>query len=469
MPTPDRIAGLLVLLSSLSAVDTLAAPVTTVRITGSTAFRQIAFNALTDRFFDTRPKIVPANATAGSSQVTFIGTKSSIFGDQQVVVETAYSGSVEGLVNILDSAIATPVAQPSFLLPDGSPDSVDAADFAFSDVAQEDTPISPAMFGAAIDFQASPNIYPGSGVGVVTFAFVKNNGYGTNELRNITQSQFQALAASGHMPVSFFTENGGTADPVYLAGRYAFSGTRLSINIKTGLDSQAPHVLYAGNGDNTTFTSGTQMVIVPTWRYNSRYYDGFVSGGSVAALLNNFQMNDRVVSYLGLGDVRTAKPSLRDFVVSYNGVFPARSEVMSGRYSLWSFEHIYGRAVRASGEAARFMNGSMPNVDALFNNGFINALDGILRTDPDYVSLLQMDPSVYPPISQPSIRASLAGGHVELTWPVTAVGFQLQSAPILGDTNAWNPVVVPPVTVNGLLKVTADASPASQYFRLIHP
>lgn len=367
----------------------------TIRLTGSTAFRAAVFNALKNgNFFDSTPSTVPSGASTSTSVVTFVGTKSALFPGQNLIVECAYSGSVEGLLNVLNlpqSSAPGSVAQPSFLLQDGTTDPITVADYAFSDVAQDTTKFSAATYGAAVEYGAGVTNYPGRGVGVVTFSFVKNNGVNTNTLQNITSAQFQQLAGVGKLSRGFFLGNTNDSAQVYLAGRYQYSGTRLSVNADSGLSANANQRLYAGTGPSP-FTSGNGMRIITSaiqgGTTNVDYQGGFISGGKVANLLNNASMTNLVISYLGLGDVRSG--NLGNFQINFNGVAATRDNTVSGAYSFWSYERIYGNVNGQTSDAIKFMNGNTSNVQPIDSNGFINKLDVALQSDLDYVSLRQM-------------------------------------------------------------------------------
>jgi len=63
--------------------------------------------------------------------------------------------------------------------------------------------------------------------------------------------------------------------------------------------------------------------------------------------------------------------------------------------------------------------------------------------------------------------ARIQGDQVTLSWPVAAVGFQLESTPMIGQP--WEPVPEQPTPVGDQLTVTLDASETVQYYRLRKP
>ncbi len=401
----SRIAAIVAALVAGSAVQARPTAVTqtVIRITGSTAFRSAVFNALKNDYFDSTPTLVPSSANASSSQVTFVGTKSSVFGANQVVVETAYSGSVEGLVNVLGTSSSSPVAQPTFLSSGGTNDPVTAADLALSDVAQNTTLFSISSYGKAPEYSADPTNYAGQGIGIVTFSFVANRNSG-NLVSNITSDQFQELASNGSLSQGYFTGDNTDSTPVYLTGRYPFSGTRLTVGIVTGLGANSGQVLYSASGSNALTGNDVAQPgsnVGTTWDGTGDNGGGYVSGGSVARVLNNSSQANVIIGYLGLGDVRNAKStdnsvvqSLLDKLITYNGVTASKANVIAGTYDLWSYERLFGRKTLVTGSAplsdvTKFVNGNVVNHPAITSNGFIKALDTEIQADLDYVSLTQ--------------------------------------------------------------------------------
>ncbi len=369
----------------------------TIRLTGSTAFRAAVFNALKNNYFDSTPTMVlPGNTGTpgtGSSRITFIGTKNAVFGaGNRLIVQAAYSGSVEGLVNVLRTTASSPVSQPKYVKENGADDTGTDADLAFSDVAQNTTTFPTSQKGTAFEFPAITT-KPVQGVGVVTFAFVKNAGANANTIANVTDTQFQALAGNGSLSLGYFTANPADTTPVYLFGRYAFSGTRLTAGAVTGSGANAFQSLFSGDGGD--FISGTSVLASDSATWNGVFNDGFVSGGNLAASLLNAGQNELVLGYLGLGDVRGAKNqagtaiSLLPYMTSYNGVAPSKANVIAGTYSFWSYEHLYGVVGTQRTDVTKFVNGNT-NVKPLLSNGLLKALDTQLQADLDYVSLNQM-------------------------------------------------------------------------------
>ncbi len=69
----------------------------------------------------------------------------------------------------------------------------------------------------------------------------------------------------------------------------------------------------------------------------------------------------------------------------------------------------------------------------------------------------------------PRLEASLAKGLIEFTWPVSAVGYELQATPSLATPSIWQPVGVIPATFGNRWRVVLNPSMEAQYFRLVRP
>ena len=66
----------------------------------------------------------------------------------------------------------------------------------------------------------------------------------------------------------------------------------------------------------------------------------------------------------------------------------------------------------------------------------------------------------------PSLNLARSGASLILTWPVTALNFQLQENTDLSLPNSWSPVAQPAVTNGGQISVTVPATAARKFFRL---
>lgn len=84
-----------------------------------------------------------------------------------------------------------------------------------------------------------------------------------------------------------------------------------------------------------------------------------------------------------------------------------------------------------------------------------------------YVAALQVTSSHLAPAEQPSLMAELKGADVLLSWPGSATGYVLQTAPTLGAP--WVPAGVTPTLVNGRFEATVAAANGQAKYRLAKP
>jgi hypothetical protein len=66
----------------------------------------------------------------------------------------------------------------------------------------------------------------------------------------------------------------------------------------------------------------------------------------------------------------------------------------------------------------------------------------------------------------PALQAQISAGNVSVSWPTSAIGYNLQMTSNLTPTNAWTTVTNAPVIIGPQNVVTNVISPGSQFFRL---
>ena len=71
--------------------------------------------------------------------------------------------------------------------------------------------------------------------------------------------------------------------------------------------------------------------------------------------------------------------------------------------------------------------------------------------------------------AKPELSVSLIGNQLELTWPISVVGYDLQTTSTLSDSADWQPVGVNPSVTGNRWRIVLSSSQAAQYFRLVHP
>jgi hypothetical protein len=278
----------------LSAGVAAQAQTTYIEITGATAFRTAAVNAINNAFnsggnaftygfANTTSASAAASLTNGSMQI-WKGTFPGIAGT--TVVRTSWNGSVEGI-----RAVAVPnvTNNPLFLKesvltgnltvgggtaatvrfhsdPAGSGAAANAAnyeqatsDLAFSDCAQSATPVS----GLTLS---------GGPVGVVVFTMIASKSWSVDKLvgdayanrmpTSISAQQFRTMAQLGYAPMSFLTGNASDTSRIYLTGRNDGSGTRTSYLSETGVGASTPITQYVAH-DRSVSGSIPYIVKVP--------------------------------------------------------------------------------------------------------------------------------------------------------------------------------------------------------------
>ncbi len=357
------------------AAASLASAATNIKITGSTAFRKAATQAIIHCLKTSSPApTYAADGTdiSGASRVTIVGKLLSDSSD--VVIQCAWGGSVGG-VAVLDGGLTTipgvsfdnahswikatkatqtvtlggTVAAPTFtaitalttleLADSANFDAAATADIAMSDSYQASTDYTVNGLGDDI-------------VGAVTFAWTKGANYNSGDsaftaaygrLANITTQQAQALLNNGDVPLSMLT--GVAADSAYLVvltGRNNDSGTRLTAFAESGFGIGTAPVQYSVNT-----TTGALTAFAPT--------DGYASSSTVKTVLQALptastsklrSKNYILLSYVGSGTITSQQ-------LTYNGATFSNTAVQEGQYNFWGYEHLL-RSTTIAGVADTF-------------------------------------------------------------------------------------------------------------------
>ncbi len=218
------------------AIATAARADVTVEITGATAFRGAANQAILNAFnsagaLGTTYSYAHSGATAGSLNganfATFVGTFPGVPG--VTTIRTSWNGSTEGIRAVALGGAFSPsfltaatITAPGENFNKTAPTSVAFPKFSFSDVRQSSSPIR------------SPSLNPADArVGVVTFTMIANEGAPAN-LNTVTAQQFKALFTQGFQPLSLFSGDPADTRLVFATGRNDGSGTRTTYLAETG-------------------------------------------------------------------------------------------------------------------------------------------------------------------------------------------------------------------------------------------
>jgi hypothetical protein len=278
----NAILGATAAVLGLSAVA--QAQTTYIEITGATAFRTAAVNAInaafntpnnpfTYGFANTSSSTGTAASFTNATMQIWKGTFPGIQGT--TVIRTSWNGSVEGIRAV---AVPTPENNPLYLkesiltgnltVGGGNATTVRfhndtnggastnalnyekaTSDLSFSDVTQSMTPIS----GLTLS---------GGPVGVVVFTMIASKSWSDDKKlptpyanripTSVTSQQFRTMANQGFAPMSFFTGNSSDTTRVYLTGRNDGSGTRTSYLSETGVGAATPITQYIAHDRSVT-------------------------------------------------------------------------------------------------------------------------------------------------------------------------------------------------------------------------
>jgi len=261
---------------------------TTVVITGSTAFRPIVYDRITNILTG-----VTATNGADSNHRTFAGTVAGQPGLGAVTIACGFSGSGSGMISVRDqSSVSTTAGN---LVPQ----------VAFSDVFPETAGIDGSIFKQDV-------------VGIIPFVFFKNAALinSTGGITNLTQRQVSYLmASSGTLPTAYFGGS-STNDILYLCGRDSGSGTRICTEAC---------VYFSGTPAN--WWKNTNGVIEPAPG------GGFSSGSALAA---NVAIFNNSIGYAGKPDAN----SFASTKINFEGYDASDENVATGKYSIWGYEHV---------------------------------------------------------------------------------------------------------------------------------
>lgn len=282
-------------------------------VTGSTAFRTITIER-SAAIFDPGYTAITNDATAG--KITFTGTMTTaapVLGNTVVRLRLSFSGSLSGM-NAVNNLTPVNTAEA-----EGGVTANKVPDAAFSDVfpAAAVPPIPDAAFTQY-------------NVGVVPMVYVKNNGLA--EVSNITQDQavFLMVNSGASMPQTYL--GGSSSSGVYLIGRDGGSGTRATVEKCTKFVGSP--VLWATNG------TGSYVIT-----------NGYSSGGSVRNVVKGAA---DAIGYMSLGDwLPIAGQST---VLAYNGVPFNITNVYTGQYTIWGYQHLVHRVGGLSGSQQQVFN-----------------------------------------------------------------------------------------------------------------
>src|SRR5450432_1750422 len=342
---------------------------TTMRVTGSTAFRSAAQTAITN-IFDVGTLTYAYLDNAGGT-ATLTSTSAAMFSGKingvTTTIKSHWTGSEGGMQTVAGAPNFTVTYLPdttSLLPPPGNklPSTTALTDASVPDVEMADS------FQAASRFRGTVNgityqtlnkthktvgLPAGQIVGVIQFEYVGSNSTPA-ALTNVTSQNARDLYTNGHMALALFT--GNPADEtftIYATGRDIDSGTRLQTMSENGLGGLAILKQYqpfkGGVLANTCCGAldAPPYSLFPVATINGITEPlgdgGYSSGGDLSNGIANTSSGDTsFVTYLGLSDATTAV-SNGAHALSYNGTPYSQTAVQEGDYTFWGYEHLLYR------------------------------------------------------------------------------------------------------------------------------
>jgi hypothetical protein len=350
---------------ALALVSAASAQTTTIRITGSTAFRAAVYQSIENILNSGFVFGYTGTTLSSASQAIFTGS----IGSNSVIIKTSFSGSVGGIStlakNLTIGTGGTFTGGGGWLV-DSTPQSTGGTPNA---PANFDSPVT-ADIAMADCYQVSaptkfrtPKLKDNT-VGVVDFEVLVVPGktaLGTvNTGTSISSTEIDDALVKGTLKLSQLSGNSGDTEAVQAVGRDSDSGTRIQVLACSGIGVGAKLKQFQPLFDgNTTPTQpppapGTQVTGAAHWPayvLNTISYpagdEGYSSGGSLSAAVNVTHSGGRptynnwFVSYLGIND---AAHVTNGIVLQFNGVTFSAGAVENGTYTYWGNEHLMYRS-----------------------------------------------------------------------------------------------------------------------------
>lgn len=333
----------------------IASAQTTVRITGSTAYRASTVTAIGNILNAGYTYGYIGSSLTGANQSTFVGTTKT--GNLPVVIKCSWGGSSGGLQTLAQqSPVVTTtlpyIAETSPLTTTGAV--LTSSTATFDSPANADVTMADTYQGSTQFIGAGYNTLVDTPVGVVPFVWIKGSSSdpavqaSLDKVTNMTPLLARALL-SGGVPLSLFTGNPADASiTAYALGRDEDSGTRNNTYAESNFGVFGSPVQY-----QPTIASGAITAIAP-WPANTLLgltfpvgHSGFGSGGTLATNLNTpvsasardaFNGKFVLFGYAGTPDANGVNGGKNN--LTWNGVAYSVAAVQEGSYTFWGYEHL---------------------------------------------------------------------------------------------------------------------------------
>ena len=348
----------------LSSAALSAQTATTLRLTGSTAFRKAVVVAIQNILQPGYTYGYSGTSVTSANQQVFVGTTKTT--NLPVVIKCSWAGSAGGVQTIaqqspaitvstwLSETLNTLTTTGAASLNSGNIyDSPTAADVAMSDVFQSSTKFYGTGYNTLVDNE----------VGVVPFVWTKGLTNDTAVQASLAKvTNMTALAArqilAGGAPLSLLTGDPNDASVmVYAMGRDEDSGTRITTLAESGFGVFSNPAQF-----QATVTSSTVTAIIP-WPAATLLgfsypegHSGYAGGGQLAAALNapvasgtTYQGSKFVLmGYFGVNDATAVNSGNNN--LTYNGTAYSVQGIQEGQYTFWGYEHLFYRSSLAGNQ-----------------------------------------------------------------------------------------------------------------------
>lgn len=358
------------LLAGLAALGlaSSASAQTVINITGATAFRSAAHNAIIEMLggAGTTTYGFAGSSISNANHAIFSGT----IGGQPFIIRTSQSGSTAGIASVVNAESLVYLKTSLVGTADLSTSGVQIATSIGNATTAGKTETAVARFSFSDVDQAISNTptpaLPGAPVGVVPFVFVSNVGSPVG-LTNMTDQLHEAQWSNGQLPLSMYTGNPADTQLVLNTGRSNGSGTRATILAETQYGPFRSVIQWGGPNDNSNVSGseGTGTVNTLTNLGNGGYSSNSFVRQNLARTSDNVTVGTTagqdvvIVSYLTLSDAAaittiTGGAGVGAKALTYNGVAYSEDNVKNGQYTLWGYQQFYGPIGITAGEQTFF-------------------------------------------------------------------------------------------------------------------
>lgn len=354
---------------------------TVINITGATAFRQAAHQAILDSFDAGVEYGYQSTNIGNAGRAIFNGTINA--GADDVIVRTSWSGSVAGIRAVVNqtNAVTYYAATPGTLgvLTTGgtnnlqsngavtTEDETTGNKICFADNSQDNTPFD------AVTLLGGP-------AGVAVFVPVVNETPHITQGDSISTAQLRTLMQAGKAPLQFITGNAShSGKKIFWTGRQDTSGTRVIYLSEMGVGASTAINQYRVEPLDSTTTSASAVQIWPTgdttnrsiiWGADTAGNGGYSSGGALAPVLQRTSASVTEKNAAG-GTVASGVDAVLISVISsqegqdiqngagkvlaFNSVYiepealplglseADKDQIRKGAYTLWSYERFLYR------------------------------------------------------------------------------------------------------------------------------